>query len=132
MNVEERDIILYGDYRPDRYGPHGNYAPRFSGLSLDQVTRLVEMGAMRPEMNQNGSPTTREFMEYLAEFPAARVSGFATHRPSDTVAVITTVTLRTDDSIAIAAFATKFHDADEFTLCWNTSNNQFECYAWWD
>lgn len=132
MNVEERDIILYGDYRPDRYGPHGNYAPRFSGLSLDQVTRLVEMGAMHPEMDQNGSPTTQEFMEYLAEFPAARVSGFATHRPSDTVAVITTVTLCTDDSAAIATFATKFHDADEFTICWDTAENQFECYAWWD
>lgn len=132
MNVEERDSILFGNYRPERYGPHGNYAPRFNGLSLDSVKRLVESGAMYPEMNQNGSPTIREFMEYLEQYPEARVSGFATYRPSDTVAVITTVTLRTGDSASIATFATKFHDADEFTIYWDTANNLFDCYAWWD
>ncbi len=132
MNVEKRDNILFGDYRPDRYGPHGNYAPRFTGLSLDQVKSLVELGAMETEMNQNGSPTTREFMDYLGLYPDAKVSGFATLRPSDTVAVITSVTLRTDDSAAIAAFAAEFHYADEFTIRWDVSENKFECYAWWD
>ena len=132
MNVEKRDEILFGDFRPERYGPRGNYAPKFRSLSLNQVQKLVEEGAMDSEMKQNASPTTREFMDYMAMFPDARVSGFATYRPTDTVAVITTVTLRTGDSIAIATFASKFHDADEFTIYWDINGNQFECYAWWD
>ena len=132
MNVKKRDEILFGEYIPDRYGPRGNYAPYFKDLPLEQVEKLVEHGYLDLEMNQNGSPTTREFMDYMKMYPDARVSGFATCRPSDTDVVITTVSIRTDISVTLAEFAARFHDADEFSIYWDTANNMFDCRAWWD
>ena len=83
MDIEKRDRILFGNFNPDRYGPHKNFAPRFYELPLNQVINLVEDGMLDPEMEQNGSPTTRDFMEYMEKYPEARVSGYATFLESE-------------------------------------------------
>lgn len=132
MDIKKRDQILFGSFNPDRYGPHKNFAPRFCDLTLDQVKTLVENGMLDPEMDQNGSPSTREFMEFMEEHPSARVAGFATFRSWDTNVVLTTVTLQTSDPMASATFASRFHDADEFDIHWDTKTSRFECRAWWD
>ena len=103
------------------------------GFSLDVLSRVLELGFIKPEYKFNDSPTVKTFLEFgqRAETFGATVEyiGFLESKyRKDACLVVTGVKVTSfPDSVGLVLdFSQTFHDADEFTT------NASLLRAWYD
>jgi hypothetical protein len=104
-------------------------AESFTGLSVGAMQTLIELGFLEPHGNQNGSPTTAEFLRFMKRFPGFTAIGYATH-PDRKDSRVTIEGVEASGTILSAEAAAEFRElaatADECDL----SADYARC--WWD
>lgn len=123
MDIETRDKIIFGNYRPDLYM---GGCRRFGCLSLDKLKQLVDMGFVDVEDRQNNSPSIAEFMQWMEDYDGYYVSGYVISNKRDDYRIsIETITKHVDIDNAqeMYDFYKVFGHADAFDE---------HGYAWWD
>lgn len=99
----------------------------FDGLTLDKLTRLVDLGLADPEDAQNYAPTLGEILRFMRAHPRFTAHGYVVHPSRADVRVsLEGVTLdETPTDAERAAFVETFRHADDFQF-------SSRCYAWFD
>lgn len=105
----------------------------FSGLTLAELQKLVEIEAADPDDAQNASPTIREFLDDLEPYAAkAKLIGYVVYPPRDdariTIEGFTADGLTADETVKLAfAYAganeASYEKADDGT---------YSVRFWWD
>lgn len=102
---------------------------RFRHLDVKVLGKLLKEKLIDPEENQNGSPTTKEFFDFMKKYPQFLALGYVISKDRDD-ARISIEGIENDGSAVDAgtmqAFIEEYRFADEF-IC---RGNQL--YAWWD
>lgn len=66
--ANERELLVFGEnYDPEAYKYGG--CRRFDEMDLETAKRLVELGYLDPEEDQNGSPTTQDYIDFCESWP---------------------------------------------------------------
>lgn len=94
---------------------------RFTGLTVDGMEMLVSYGYLDPKENQNDSPTTEQYLEFMKKNPGFLATGYVVSEDrSDSRITIEGLEGRGDTE----AFTEMFENADEFEVdgnygrCW--------------
>lgn len=138
MTYKERDNILFGDDDNGRYGDNNCMTCLFDGLSKENVETLIREGFIRPDGDQNGSPSPEDFLEFMQNHKSTTVGGFAVseHRPDygdkEDRCVLTNIAMIADNLDDMADFANAYCWADEFNITKIKDSDRYFCYAWWD
>lgn len=77
LNIEhykERDLIIFGEEVSwdDELGGMKN----FKELTLQQLETLKDKGQLKPDEQQNNSPTIEQCMTFMKQFPGATAHGY--------------------------------------------------------
>ena len=131
-SIEERDALLFGSYKTERYGPLGRSAPQFVGLDLSKLKWLVQNGYLKSNDQHNGAPSAEEFLAFMAKHPNARLGGYAVNRRDESYIGLDSISFETSSPEAIADFAGRFYHADDFQTDWFEEKQVCVCFAWWD
>jgi hypothetical protein len=125
-DIKRRDEIIFGEYKPDDYKFGG--VKRFSNLSLNSLTLLVEEGFLHPEDYQNCSPYAEDFVNFLKQHPDFTAHGYSVDISREDYRVtIEGIELSGTTSRETEREFVKFaRCADEFEV----SDNGL--YCWWD
>ena len=80
-DIEARDKIIYGKYRPKKYG-HGGTA-HFEDMTAKTLGRLLRDKFADPEDAQNLAPTLQEFYDFLKTHKGYTVHGYTVSADRD-------------------------------------------------
>ena len=120
--INQRDMLIFGCNSP-RYA--GGIA-RFENMSCEVLEKLLELEFADPKETQNNSPTIKQFLTFMQKYPKFKAIGYVVSPDRDDCRV-TIEGLKANENLTaeeIAAFAIKFHNADEFDVtltsarCW--------------
>jgi len=103
---------------------------RFENLSIKTTKTLVAEKFLHPEENQNGSPTTLEFIEFMEKYPEVKSHGFvlSTERTGCEYGIVLEG-LQYNGEVSIELlldFIYLCRYADVFEV------DKFGLYSWWD
>jgi hypothetical protein len=126
--IKERDVLIFGEKTPNWSKCKGDVI-RFQNLALSELETLVKKGYIELDENQNDSPSTEEFLEFMRQYPATLGHGYvvAPDRDDERVTLEGIAVQRADVTPELfRAFVQLCRCADEFT------DNDGGLYAWWD
>ena len=123
---EARIEIIFGDKKPSWAGGIAYY----DDLTFEQLIRLMEIKAIDPEDNQNGSPSVEDFFKFMQVFTEFTAFGYVVDisRDDDRVS-IEGITANDITGNALAEFMALCRSADELTV---VAENASYVRAWWD
>lgn len=130
-DYKRRDEIIFGNYDENRYKMGG--CCRFE-MDASKFEQLIQEEFLDPNENQNESPTTAEFQEYIegcedwVEFEAYAISPDRSDYRVTVEGV--NVWIPSDQKEKLCKYVEAFRDADEFNI--STDENGFHLRAWWD
>ena len=125
-NIKERDEIIFGTYDKDTYM---GGARHFRYMNVDTLKKLINKGYIELDECQNCSPSTREFFDFMQEYPAFTAHGYAIIDTRDDYRVtiegiecdrlddVTSNIEALKDFVRLARFANEF-DIDDGFYCW--------------
>lgn len=99
----------------------------FTGLTIDKLAKLVDLGLADPEDAQNYSPTLGEILRFMQAHPRFTAHGYVVEpRRADVRLTLEGVTLdATPTDAERTAFVAMFRHADDFEF-------GSRCHAWFD
>lgn len=74
-NEEQRDMIIFGEYDPDKYA---GGVRKFEGLTCSQLSDLLRLNFINPLEKKNGSPDVVQIQQFLEKYPDYTAHGFVT------------------------------------------------------
>jgi len=126
IETKERDALIFAD--PIDWSKDRNGVKRFEGLSLDNLKAMLSKGFIDPNENQNNSPDTEEFAEFMENHPKFTAHGYivSPYRNDARVTLEGVTMLGEIDKDDIIAFYEMFRYADEITA------NETCLHCWYD
>ena len=125
--IKERDGIIFGDVLPDWAKREGDVI-HFQNLNAEELQQLVDKKYIELDENQNDSPSTEEFLDFMKKYPATTTHGYVV-APDRDDARVTLEGLAVDPADVTPELLRAFVDlcrlADEFDCC-------DRLFAWWD
>ena len=124
-DIETRDKIIYGKYKPSRYKFGGTQS--FRGMMVDTLKTLIDQNFADPEECQNDSPTISEFYDFMERYPEYTAHGYTVSDTRDDYRVsIEGVEKGSPASIydELQDYMALFAGADEF--------NEYTMWCWFD
>lgn len=73
MDIKTRDEMIFGKYDPDSYM---GGCRSFGNMSVDLLSKLVEMNFADPDDRQNDAPSIEEFIEFMNKWSGYVVHGY--------------------------------------------------------
>ncbi len=126
LSMEARDSIIGEDnFRESVYSAGIRH---FEGLTLAQLTELIELEFCNPTGRQNDSPTAEQFCKFMKKFPFLCAHGYTIHQFRDDYRM-TIEGLHFKGKVSreqIDAFKEFCTSADDCS----TRNDML--YSWWD
>lgn len=124
-NITHAEKIIFGNEVKWEYPSDIKYIEE---LSIEQLNALNKEGLLDLEEQQNYSPTIKEFIDFMSEFPQVKAHGYIVSPQRDDCR-ISIEGLICNENITeelLFQFANGFHLADEFQV-------SKECLrVWWD
>lgn len=124
-NMSQAEKIIFGD---EVKWERANDIKYIEELSIEQLKALEKEGLLDLEDSQNCSPTIKEFMEFMEEYPQVKAHGYIVSPKRDDCR-ISLEGLICNENITdelLFQFANGFHSADEFEI-----SKEF-LRVWWD
>jgi len=99
----------------------------FDNMDVNTLGLLIEEGYADPEMEQNGSPTTKEFYNFMLKHPDIKAHGYAVSPDRDDyrMTIEGLSGEHTEDMETINDFVNLCRWADECSI-------EDRLYSWWD
>ena len=69
MDIQLRDSVLFGEYDPGIYENEKEELPGYNSVSVEILDRLMGMNFIDPNGSHDGSPSYREYVEFLHRHP---------------------------------------------------------------
>lgn len=102
---------------------------RFDGASVEQIELLIKENFINENSSHNGSPTNKEFLDFMKQYPSSKAHGFAISIDRcDYGMVIEGLEMDANSIDEIDAFS-------NFCRCPTTlsiDENKLHAYSWWD
>ena len=74
-DVKRRDELIFGEYDPLEYSERSGGIRKFNGISVQTLKQLLEENFTDPDIDQNGSPSIREMLEFSSKWNNKYVFG---------------------------------------------------------
>ena len=74
-DIKRRDELIFGDYDPLEYSGNSGGVRKFNGLSAQRLRQLLEENFTDPDIDQNGSPSIMEMLEFSEKWNSKYVFG---------------------------------------------------------
>ena len=75
-NVDVRDTIIYGKYRPNMY--KFDNRRKFEELDVGKLNQLIEKGFIDIDNHKALAPTVGEIQSFMSEYPKYKAHGYTT------------------------------------------------------
>ena len=80
-DIKRRDELIFGDYDPLEYSGNSGGVRKFNGVSAQRLRQLLEENFTDPDIDQNGSPSIMEMLEFSEKWNSKYVfGGYAVER----------------------------------------------------
>lgn len=125
LGMEARDSIIGEDnFRENVYFGGTRH---FEGLTLVQLTELIELEFCDPTGRQNNSPTAEQFCKFMEKFPFLRAHGYVVHRSRDDYRM-------TIEGLHFDGTPSREHTTAFRKFCKGADNLPYcnGLYSWWD
>ena len=74
-DIKRRDELIFGDYDPLEYSGNSGGVRKFNGVSAQRLRQLLEENFTDPDIDQNGSPSIMEMLEFSEKWNSKYVFG---------------------------------------------------------
>ena len=122
-DIETRDKLIWGKYRPRKYN-FGGVIP-YQGMNVRTLRKLLEQNFADPEERQNNAPTIGEIYNFMKSYPSYTCHGYAVSADRDDYRVSIEGVEKGDKTDSVEEFQSYmklFGNADEINFntmyCW--------------